>query len=96
MKLNSWILAGLGVAALASVLLPAKPILYAQSRADKSAVAGANQIAGLGSISGSVRAPKDFKAAKVFAHNVEKNVTYMVYTEGGRYTVVDLFPELTK
>ena len=92
MKLNSWILAGLGVAAVASVLLPAQPTLYGQSKADKSAVAGANQIAGLGSISGSVRAPKDFKAAKVFAHNVEKNVTYMVYTEGGRYTVVDLFP----
>ena len=69
-----------------------QPALNGQSKADKSAVAGASQIAGLGSISGSVRAPKDFKAAKVFAHNVDKNVTYMVFTDAGRYTAVDLFP----
>jgi len=39
-----------------------------------------------------VKAPKEFKAAKVYAKNVDKNVVYMVYTEDGHYQVVDLFP----
>jgi sugar lactone lactonase YvrE len=92
MRPNSRILATLGIAASAALFLSAQPALHGQTKADKSAIAGASQIVGLGSISGSVRASKDFKAAKVFAHNVEKNVTYMVYTEGGRYLAVDLFP----
>ena len=92
MKLNSWQSAALAAAAAATIFLAAQSSLHGQSKADKSAVAGASQIAGLGSISGSVRAPKDFKAAKVFAHNIDKNVTYMVFTDAGRYTAVDLFP----
>ena len=92
MKRNSWAAGTLGIAAMAILFVAAQPRLHGQTKADKSAIAAASQIAGLGSISGSVRASKDFKAAKVFARNVEKNVTYMVYTEGGRYLVVDLFP----
>ena len=65
----------------------------AQNKSAKSAGAGATgTLAGLGSISGTVKAPMEFKAAKVYAKNVDKNVVYMVFTEGGRYQVVDLFP----
>ena len=56
------------------------------------AIALTNQIAGLGSISGTVKASKGFKAAKVYARNVDKNVVYMVYSEKGRYRAVNLFP----
>jgi len=77
---------------VALALFVIQPGMNGQTKADKSAVAGADQITGLGSISGTVKAPKEFKAAKVFAHNVDKNVTYMVYTDGGKYQAVDLFP----
>jgi len=64
-----------------------------QSKSEKSAGAGSTgTLAGLGSISGAVKAPKEFKAAKVYVKNVDKNVVYMVFTEGGRYQAVDLFP----
>jgi sugar lactone lactonase YvrE/mono/diheme cytochrome c family protein len=92
MKLDSWIVSALGIAAAATAFFSAPPALQGQTKSDKSAVAGANQMAGLGSISGLVWAPKDFKAAKVFARNIEKNVIYMVYTEDGRYLAVGLFP----
>ena len=49
-------------------------------------------IARVGTLTGTVTAPKVFKAAKVYARNVEKNVIYMVYTSGGHYRFVDLFP----
>jgi hypothetical protein len=65
--------------------------VYAQTKSEKSAGAGGS-LAGLGSISGTVKAPKEFKAAKVYMKNVDKNVVYMVFTEGGRYQAVDLFP----
>jgi len=65
----------------------------AKNNSEKSASAGAaSPLAGLGSISGTVKAPKEFKAAKVYVKNVDKNVVYMVFTEGGRYQAVDLFP----
>jgi len=35
---------------------------------------------------------KEFKAAKVYAKNLDKNVVYMVFTEDGKYQAVDLFP----
>jgi streptogramin lyase len=65
----------------------------AQSKSEKSPGPGATSaLAGLGSISGTVKAPKEFKAAKVYVKNVDKNVVYMVFTDGGRYQAVDLFP----
>ena len=65
----------------------------AQNNSVKSAGAGApGPLAGLGSASGTVKAPSEFKAAKVYLKNVDKNVVYMVFTEGGRYQAVDLFP----
>src|ERR1700686_3122280 len=65
----------------------------AQNKREKNPGASTTStLAGLGSISGTVKAPKEFKAAKVYAKNVDKNVVYMVFTEGGRYHAVDLFP----
>jgi streptogramin lyase len=45
-----------------------------------------------GSLSGTVQAPKPFKAARVYARNTEKNIMFMVYTADGRYQAVNLFP----
>ena len=45
-----------------------------------------------GTISGSVTAPKEFHAAQVYAENSEKGIVYMVYTAGGRYRFMHLFP----
>jgi streptogramin lyase len=55
------------------------------------AKAEASPIAGMGTLSGTVKAPKEFKAAQVYAKNVDKNVIYMVYTANGRYRAVNLF-----
>lgn len=57
-----------------------------------SVPAGAAALAGRGSLSGTVKAPKPFQAAQVFAHHTEKNVVFMVYTAGGRFQAVNLFP----
>ena len=96
MHRRTWQLVALAVCGLVLALAGMQSIMNGQMReqmrADKSAVAGANMISGMGSLSGSVKAPKDFKAAKVFAHNLDKNVVYMVYTIGGKYQAVDLFP----
>lgn len=59
-------------------------------RSPGAAATGA--IPGTGSLSGTVKASKEFKGAKVYAKNVEKNVVYMVFTENGKYEAVDLFP----
>lgn len=57
----------------------------AQNKGEKSPGPGATStLAGLGSISGTVKAPKEFKAAKVYMKNVDKNVVYMVFTDEGR------------
>src|SRR5262249_27953526 len=50
------------------------------------------QIAGSAAVSGSVEATKPFTAAQVHLMNVDKNVLFMVYTSGGRYRAVNLFP----
>lgn len=55
-------------------------------------MAGAKPIAGTGSISGSVTAPAQFKAAQVYALNVDKQIQYIVYTAGGNYRAINLFP----
>jgi virginiamycin B lyase len=49
-------------------------------------------IAGTGIVTGSVTAPAPFVAAKVFLRHADKPITYMVYTQGGRYEAVNLFP----
>jgi virginiamycin B lyase len=52
----------------------------------------AKVLADTGTVSGRVEAPKPFKAAQVYVRNVDKNILYMVYTSGGRYRAVNLFP----
>jgi streptogramin lyase len=47
---------------------------------------------GLGTLSGTVTADKPFKAARVYLHNVDKHIMYMVYTSGGAFRAVALFP----
>ena len=52
----------------------------------------AQSLDGTGLLSGSVTAPAQFQAAQVFALNVDKHIQYVVYTAGGRYRAVNLFP----
>ena len=54
--------------------------------------AHASPIAGTGRLSGTVKASKPFKAARIYARNLDKHVLYMVYTAGGEYHAVNLFP----
>jgi virginiamycin B lyase len=49
-------------------------------------------IAGTGAVSGTVTAGKPFTAAQVYLRNAEKGVTFMVYTAGGKYQAINLFP----
>lgn len=56
------------------------------------AVNAQSQVAGTGSVSGTVTAPLPFKAAEVFLRNTDNNVMYMVYTAGGHYRSTALLP----
>jgi virginiamycin B lyase len=49
-------------------------------------------IAGTGAVSGTVTAAKPFTAAQVYLRNAEKGVTFMVYTAGGKYQAINLYP----
>jgi hypothetical protein len=60
MRRNLWLVGTLGAATLALGLFVIQPAVGGQTNADKSAIAGTDQISGLGTISGSVKAPKDF------------------------------------
>src|SRR3954467_5178161 len=57
-----------------------------------SFTADAGPIAGTASLSGAVQAPTAFQAAQVHLMNVDKNVLFMVWTSGGRYQAINLFP----
>jgi virginiamycin B lyase len=47
---------------------------------------------GTGSLSGMVTADQPFKAAQVTARHLDSNVIFMVYTAGGAYRAVHMFP----
>ena len=47
---------------------------------------------GLGALSGAVQSATPVKAAQVLIRNVDKRILYMVYTAGGRFRSVALFP----
>src|SRR4029453_4781561 len=49
-------------------------------------------VPGLGNLSGTVQSETAFKAAQVLIRNTDKRVLYMVYTNGGRFRSVALFP----
>lgn len=57
-----------------------------------AATADAGPIAGTAALSGTVQAPKPFQAAQVHLLNTDKNVLFMVWTSGGRYQAINLFP----
>ena len=52
----------------------------------------AASIPGTATVSGTVDSPKPFQAAKVYFRNPEKRMLYMVYTVGGHYQAMHLFP----
>src|SRR5262245_33126815 len=70
------------LALLAGVCLMAAPAVGAD----------ASTIAGTGSVGGTVTASKPFTAAQVYLRNAERGVTFMVYTAGGKYQAVNLYP----
>lgn len=49
-------------------------------------------VPGTATLSGTVTASEPFTAAQVYVRNLDKDVVYMVYTNGGRYRAVALFP----
>ena len=66
-------------------------VLSVRAAAAKTAGSGVS-IPGMASLSGTVDAPKAFKAARVYIRNVDKRILYMVYTNGGVFRAVALFP----
>src|SRR4051812_35533293 len=57
-----------------------------------SAASTQSDLSGLASVSGSVTSSEPFQAARVYLRNTEKRIQYMVYTAGGKYTAMHLFP----
>ena len=79
---------------LAAVVL-SLGIAFAYGARSFTATAGAAEnglVPGTASVSGTVEAAAPFKAAQVHLLNTDKNVLFMVYTSGGRYRAVNLFP----
>lgn len=52
----------------------------------------AQSLEGTGRLSGVVTAASPFKAAQVYALNVDKQIQYVVYTADGHYRAINLFP----
>jgi virginiamycin B lyase len=80
----------LGLATLALVLTFAG--LYGALAVVPSRAADGDGLPGTASVSGTVQAPRAFKAAQVHFMNTDKSVLFMVYTSGGRYRALNLFP----
>ncbi len=55
-------------------------------------VTAADTIEGTATLSGKVKAEESFKAARVYARNLDKSVLYMVYTNRGKYEAINLMP----
>ena len=49
-------------------------------------------VPGTATLSGTVTASESFTAAQVYIRHVDRGIVYMVYTNGGRYRAVALFP----
>jgi len=79
----------LGLVTFALVLTLAG--LYGALAVVPSRAADGDGLPGTASVSGTVQAPRAFKAAQVHFVNTDKNVLFMVYTSGGRYRVLNLF-----
>ena len=81
MKRKVWIESILVVLSIASILMWTQPGVRGQNLESK---AEKNANAKMGTLSGTVTAPKEFKAARVYAKNVDKNVVYMVLEPGSK------------
>jgi virginiamycin B lyase len=55
-------------------------------------LAANSTIQGTGAVAGTVTAPQPFTAAHVYLYNAEKRATFMVYTAGGKYQAINLYP----
>ncbi len=78
---------------LAVALLAAGLVWLATSnRVFFAAEPDANLLSGTAMISGAVSADRSFQAAKVYLMNTDKNILHMVYTNGGNYRALHLFP----
>ena len=78
---------------LAAALLAAGLVWLATSnRVFFAAEPEANLLSGTAMISGAVSADRSFQAAKVYLMNTDKNILHMVYTNGGKYRALHLFP----
>jgi virginiamycin B lyase len=51
-----------------------------------------DSLANLNQLSGTVTAEADFKAAQVYARNLDKNMLYTVFTNQGEYRAINLMP----
>lgn len=51
-----------------------------------------DELSRLGRLSGTVMASQPFTAAQVYLHHMEKNITYMVFTQAGQFRALALFP----
>jgi streptogramin lyase len=81
---SKWFLA---VASAALALTAASGLVGGVATAQKAA-----PLQGMATLSGTVTADKPFKAARVYLDNVDKHIMYMVYTSGGAFRAVALFP----
>ena len=70
----------------AMTLAFAAPLSFAQT------VQAGAELKALASVSGTVTAASPFQAAKVYFRNTDKRIQYMVYTAGGKYQAMHLFP----
>src|SRR5689334_664061 len=52
----------------------------------------ASELANLASVSGTVTSSSPFQAAKVYFRNADNRIQYMVYTAGGKYQAMHMFP----
>jgi virginiamycin B lyase len=86
MRKNLWYFTISLIAILGIVLFGLGP------RSERFEVDAQATVPGTGTVSGTVTAPKAFKAAQVFLRNTDNNVMYGVYTAGGRYRAVALLP----
>src|SRR5262245_43119815 len=75
-----------------TVMRVAKLILAFWLVAWIGAATGQPELAGTASVSGTVRSPAPFKAAKVYFRNTDRRMQYMVYTADGLYNAKYLLP----
>jgi virginiamycin B lyase len=76
---------------IAKLVLIGCAMAYA-STAQAQGDAVKSTIDGTGAVTGTVTVAKPFKAAQVYLRNAEKGVTFMVYTAGGKYQAINLYP----